>query len=122
MSPIASSPRQKHISSYGSLTPQPGTVNILALVDADLAAGALVRASTIATEAKTLALAEAGVKTNQGYLATGTATDVTAVGHTGRGSHFQYAGSATLLGWLVGDAVYHAISRGMEFFKRRSYH
>ena len=124
-----SSPRQKQVSNYGTVPqgvagpdPQPGTINILTLVDADLAPGALLRASTIATEAKTLALVESRARTPEGYITTGTSTDVTVVGHTGRGHYFKYAGSATLVGWLVGDAVYHAVALGLEVFKRRDYH
>ena len=100
---------------------EPGTINIVTLIDADLTAGALVRASTMATEAKTLALVEAGIKTKEGYLATGTATDVTVVGHTGRGLHCPYAGSATLVGSLVGRGAYHVVRQGLEVSQRRDY-
>ena len=93
---------------------KPGTINVVTLIDADLTPGAMVRASTIATEAKTLALVEAGVKTREGYIATGTSTDVTVVGQTGRGRHFDYAGSPTLVGWLVGHTVYHAVAQAMQ--------
>ena len=55
----------------------PGTINLVTLIDADLSPGALVRASTMVTEAKALALAEAGVLTRNGSVATGTSTDVT---------------------------------------------
>jgi iron complex transport system ATP-binding protein len=121
-----SSPRQRQVSSRGDThrsileaAPGPGTINIVTLVDADLTPGALVRASTMVTEAKTLALVEAGLKTGQGYLATGTATDVTVVGHTGRGRRFKYAGSATLVGWLVGHGAYHCVRQGLAAYDRR---
>ena len=117
----SSSPHQKDIGSFGDSQGaadvpvyEPGTINIVTLIDADLTPGAMVRASTIATEAKTLALVEAGVKTREGYIATGTSTDVTVVGQTGRGRHFDYAGSPTLVGWLVGHTVYHAVAQGMK--------
>ncbi len=124
----ASSPRQKNVGSYDNRNEpgkvsalQPGTINLLTLVDANLSAGALVRASTMATEAKTLALVEAGVKTPQGYTATGTSTDVTVVGHSGRGRYFKYAGSATLVGWLVARTAYHAVGRGLEAYNHRRF-
>ena len=121
----ASSPRQKDAGpgeerpqSQG-LAPSPGTINLVTLVDADLSPGALVRASTIATEAKTLALLEAGVTTRNGSVATGTSTDATVVGHSGRGVHFDYAGSPTIVGWLVAATAHDAVGRGIEAYKKR---
>ena len=121
-----SSPLEKQVSSYGEPAQRPvgpnarpGTINFVTLVDADLTPGALVRASTVATEAKTLALAEAGVTTRQGHATTGTPTDVTVVGHSGRGSHFKYAGSATVVGWLVGHAAYHCVKEGLAAYNIR---
>ena len=129
-----SSPRDKDVGSHGEPataeaepviqhgTISPGTINLVILVDANLSTGALVRASTLATEAKTLALVEAGLRTRQGHIATGTATDATVVGHSGRGSHFKYAGSATLVGWLVGQVVYQSVSRGLAAYNSRKQH
>ena len=121
-----SSPLEKQVSSYGEpaqgpVEPisRPGTINIVTLVDANLTPGALVRASTVATEAKTLALMEAGLKTRQGHPTTGTATDVTVVGHSGRGNHFKYAGSATVVGWLVGHAAHHCVKEGLAAYNKR---
>ena len=124
-----SSPRDKDVGSHGEpATPeaepaiQPGTINLVTLVDADLSTGALVRASTLATEAKTLAMVEAGLNTRQGHIATGTATDATVVGHSGRGRHFKYAGSATLVGRLVGQAVYQSVTQGLAAYNSRKQH
>jgi adenosylcobinamide hydrolase len=124
-----SSPRQKQISYFGSAPRRigdpdrrPGTINILTLVDANLAPGALLRASTIATEAKTLALVESRTMTLDGNIVTGTSTDVTVTGHTGRGRYFDNAGSATLVGWLIGDAVYRSVALGLKVFKERDKH
>ena len=121
-----SSPLEKRISSYGEAREhserpviRAGTNNLVTLVDADLSPGALVRASTIATEAKTLALSEAGLKTRQGHITTGTPTDVTVLGHSGRGLQFQYAGSATLVGWMVGHTNYYGVKQGLAAYNRR---
>jgi iron complex transport system ATP-binding protein len=121
-----SSPLEKRISVYGEspklpLEPAPrlGTINLVTLVAADLTPGALVRASTISTEAKTLALLEAGLKTREGFITTGTPTDVTVVGHSGRGSRFRYAGSATLVGWLVGQASYRCVKQGLAAYNEQ---
>ena len=126
-----SSPRSKDVGSHSEPattevdpliqpgTINPGTINLVTLVDADLSTGALVRASTLATEAKTLAMVEAGLRTRQGHIATGTPTDATVVGHSGRGRHFEYAGSATLVGWLVGQAVYRNVTLGLAAYNSR---
>jgi adenosylcobinamide hydrolase len=121
-----SSSRDKDIGVHGEPSTaeaqpliRPGTINLVTLVDAGLSAGALVRASTVATEAKTLAMVEAGLKTRQGHIATGAATDTTVVGHSGRGEHFRYAGSATLVGWLIGRAVYQSVTLGLAAYNIR---
>ena len=121
-----SSPLEKRVSAFGSGVARamtqplpPGTINIVTLIDADLSPGALVRASTVATEGKTLALVEAGQRTRQGYVATGTPTDVTVVGHSGRGVHFEYAGSATLVGALVAHTAHHCVKEGLAAYNRR---
>ena len=120
------SPRQRQVISYGdtqhgeAATRQgAGTINTVTLVGADLTPGALVRASTIATEAKTLALVEAGKRTREGYIPTGTVTDVSVVGHSGRGHQFEYAGAATLVGWLVGHTTYLCVKRGLAAYNKR---
>ena len=97
------------------------TYHQLACGSTKLTIGGHGRASTLATEAKTLALFEDGQRTREGHISTGTATDVTAVGHTGRGKYFQHSGAATLAGWLVGDATYNAVRAGLEAFKSRKH-
>ena len=116
----ASGPGQRDVPPSEDAPPKrvigdaPGTINQVTLIDADLSPGALVRASTMITEAKTLALSEAGIVTRDGSPATGTSTDVTVVGHSGRGIHFDYAGSATLVGWLAADTAYESVRRGIR--------
>jgi iron complex transport system ATP-binding protein len=84
------------------------------LIDARLASTAAVRAATLATEAKTLALFEAGVKTEAGSPATGTSMDTIVVASTGRGPFSRYAGTSTLVGHLIGQAVYEAVAEGIR--------
>ncbi len=93
---------------------QPGTINLVVLADARLAPAAEVRAATLATEAKTLALFEAGIKTGDGYIATGTSMDTIIVASTGRGPFFRYAGTSTLLGDLIGRAVHDVVAAGVK--------
>ena len=121
-----SGPLQKDVSSYGEplghhASPDfsADTINVLVLVDACLTPGALARVSTMIAEAKALALVEAGVKTRDGHQATGTPTDVTVVGHSGMGSRFRHAGSATAVGWLVSQAAYHCVKHGLAAYNKR---
>ena len=121
-----SSPRVRRVSDYGmgddnlsEVVSRTGTINIAALIDADLSSGAMIRASTAATEAKTLALFEDGQTTENSCISTGTPTDVTVVRPTRRGKYFQYAGSATLVGWLVGHVTYQAVRNGLIVSKAR---
>jgi iron complex transport system ATP-binding protein len=93
---------------------QPGTINILALVDARLAPSALVAAVKVVTEAKTLALIEAGVRTPEGTVATGTSTDAVAIGHTGRGQRIEYAGPVTALGHALGALITQAVRISLD--------
>ncbi|MBC8279862.1 MAG: adenosylcobinamide amidohydrolase [Chloroflexi bacterium] len=123
-----SSPLQKQVSFFGDpvdglpdAANRPGTINTVVLVDAALTPGALVRASTMATEAKTLALVESGLKTSEDHLVTGTPTDTTVVGHSGQGKEFKYSGSATLVGWLVAKASYISVRDGLAAFAQRDY-
>ena len=90
-----------------------GTINMVVLADAHLSPEAQVRAATLATEAKTLALFEAGVKTSAGSIATGTSMDTIIVASTGRGLFFRYSGTSTLLGQLIGQAVYDVVAAGV---------
>ena len=93
---------------------QPGTINLVVLADARLAPAAEVRAATLATEAKTLALFEAGIKTGDGSIATGTSMDTIIVASTGRGPFFRYSGTSTLLGDLIGRAVHDVVAAGIK--------
>ena len=82
-----------------------GTINVLAIVDAQLPDAALLNLLTVATEAKCLALALRGVRTEEGVPATGTSSDAVVVAATDRGRAFQYGGPVTVPGHLVGAAV-----------------
>jgi len=87
----------------------PGTINTILLIDANLCASAKVKAVVTATEAKTRALHEREIHTQEGLMATGTSTDSIVIACTGRGPAWPYAGPATLPGWLIGRAVRQGI-------------
>ena len=69
------------------VTPGPGTINMILLIDACLTPAAMVNAVITATEVKTQVLMARGVRTPEGYAATGTSTDTIAVASTGSGIH-----------------------------------
>ncbi len=92
----------------------PGTINIVVLVDGNLTAAAMVNAVITATEAKTRAIFQVGVRLPDGGLATGTTTDAIVIACTGRGKPLPYAGAATELGYLVGHTVYRAVTQGVN--------
>lgn len=103
-------------SAAGSVTPGgavAGTINVVLVVDADVTRGALVNAVITATEAKTLALLAAGVRTPEGEQASGTSSDAIAVACTGQGRKLRYAGPATTVGLLIGRAVRGAVAKGL---------
>lgn len=92
----------------------PGTINIVVLIDGNLTEAAMVNAVITASEAKTLAVVQAGVRLPDGAMATGTNTDAIVIACTGRGEPLSYAGAATNLGCLVGRTVYQAVARGIN--------
>ncbi|WP_280770270.1 adenosylcobinamide amidohydrolase [Salipaludibacillus daqingensis] len=99
---------------------QIGTINTMVFIDAHLTDGALVNACTSATEAKTKALHDLGVKdpfTNT--HATGTSTDSILIGVTQRGEKTPYAGSGTVVGKAIGNAVYEATKKATVKSKSR---
>ncbi len=90
---------------------QPGTINVVLLIDGALSPSAMVNAVITATEAKTMTLTEWRVQTPDGDPASGTSTDTVVVACTGRGDVLRYAGPATTAGWLVARVVREAIAR-----------
>ncbi|WP_158301935.1 adenosylcobinamide amidohydrolase [Paenibacillus mesophilus] len=99
----------------------PGTINTIVVVDGQMAEAAMVNAVITATEAKTAALQDLGVKArNSGLLATGTSTDAVLIASTGRGDLFRYAGTATTIGYMIGKAVYDATIRSASVYLGRT--
>ena len=92
----------------------PSTINTIVVVDAAAEPAALVNAVITATEVKTLALTAAGVRCDDGRLASGTSTDAVVVAATGRGPRCRFGGPASELGAVVARAVREALSAGVE--------
>lgn len=97
-------------------TPPVGTINTVVIVDAPLTLAAMVNAVLTATEAKTLALVERGIRTKGGRVASGTSSDAIVIAGTASASRYpgpalRYAGPATPAGLLIGETVREAIAR-----------
>lgn len=95
----------------------PSTINTIVLIDGDPEPAALVNAVITATEAKVLALGEAGVRSPEGILASGTSTDAVVIAATGRGRSCRFGGPASELGWVVARAVRRATREGIRRWK-----
>jgi iron complex transport system ATP-binding protein len=91
----------------------PGTINTVVLIDGNLSEAAMVNAVITATEGKTRALYESGVRLPAGAAATGTCTDAVVIACTGKGEVLHYAGAATDLGFLIGRTVFKAVRQGV---------
>jgi adenosylcobinamide hydrolase len=91
--------------------PAPGTINAIVLVEGRLSPSAMVNAVITVTEAKALTLTAWDVRTPEGDRAAGTTTDAVVVACTGAGEELQYAGTATIVGWLMARTVRAAVDR-----------
>ncbi|MFV2041295.1 MAG: adenosylcobinamide amidohydrolase, partial [Candidatus Hydrothermarchaeales archaeon] len=81
-------------SDYGA-----GTINIILLIGGVHKESAMAGCIITATEAKTAALLELGVKGQGGDLpATGTTTDTVVVAATAQGRAYEFSGTGTVLG------------------------
>jgi adenosylcobinamide amidohydrolase len=90
---------------------RPGTINVLAVLHADLREAALVEAVQIVSEVKARALR--GRTTREGYPATGTSTDTLSLALL-EGPRQDYCGAVTPAGRALGRAVDAALSAALE--------
>ncbi len=93
---------------------QPGTINIILLLDANLTRAAMLNAVISATEAKCAILNEMNFRTPDGAPATGTSTDTVTVATTGRGKLQSFAGTVTTVGWLIANAVRQSLGGSLR--------
>lgn len=99
---------------------RPSTINTIVIVDGRPEDAALVNLVITATEVKTLALVEGGVRAPDGEMVTGTSTDAVVVAATGRGARCRFGGPVSELGWLVASAVRSAMDRSVARWMRES--
>lgn len=94
--------------------PASRTINLACLVNVRLSDNALLEALSVMTEAKTVAVLEAGVLSRQtGRPATGTGTDCQAIVCPERGVAEDYSGKHTRVGSLIGRASMEVIRLGV---------
>jgi adenosylcobinamide hydrolase len=92
-----------------------GTINIILLIDGNLTKSCMVDAAKTVTEAKTVALRELDIRSCfSGDLASGTVTDSIVIACTKRGKPVEYAGTATMLGELVGKSVKLSLKKALQ--------
>ena len=98
----------RHETADGEFGPirRPGTINIIVSVPVPLADAAYVNAVITATEAKTQALLEAGVR------ATGTASDAVCIAAPAAGEPEDFAGPRSVWGARIARAVHAAVLAG----------
>ena len=95
---------------------KPGTINLILITNGCLSHAALVGVVQVATEAKTGVLRDHKVRSCQGgKAATGTGTDavVIACRVSREGIPYNYSGTHTVLGALVGQVVADCVTRGL---------
>jgi len=98
---------------------QAGTINIVLLIDGNLTQAGMVNAVITATEGKTMALQDLKVKdVFTGEPASGTSTDAIVVAITGKGEKLAYAGTATVLGGMIGRTVRKAVFESVQRYWR----
>ncbi len=102
-----------------------GTINIMVIIDGNPTDSCMVSTVITATEAKTAALWELGIRSRySGDLATGTITDAIIVAKTNRGPPIVYGGPASKLGQIVGyctrKAVKDAVMKANKYCNKHS--
>jgi adenosylcobinamide amidohydrolase len=93
-----------------------GTINVAVRVNVGLSETALLEAVSIATQARTTAVIEAGLQLPTG-IATGTGTDCIAV--AAPEGDALYAGLHTDVGVALGGAVYQAMQQGTRAWMQK---
>lgn len=87
-----------------------GTINSWIFINGELTDEAFIQAIMTATEAKVKVLFDLGIKDPQtGTIATGTSTDSILVAASQRGKPFEFAGTITPLGKMIGKGMYECI-------------
>lgn len=108
---------QSHLSDYPV---RQGTINSWIFVNGRLTEAAFIQAIMAATEAKVKALHDLKIKDPQtGTIATGTSTDSILIAAAQRGRYFEFAGSITPLGKVIGKGIYECTAAAIGKSNKR---
>ncbi len=94
--------------------PLAGTINTIVVLDRALTPAAALNVLATVTEAKVLGLFEAGVRTEAGEAASGTATDAVAIAWPVSGAPEEFGGPATAAGWAAAAATRQAFREAIN--------
>ncbi len=95
-----------------------GTINLVVVLNVGLEDAAGLNLIATVTEAKVLTLAKFGIKTEDGELASGTATDAVVVAWPAKAtSRFRYGGPATPPGWAAAAATRSALGEAISIWR-----
>lgn len=95
-----------------------GTINILLQSSLPLSLAASIEASSVVTQARTLAVLEAQVPSAEGSgFLTGTGTDCIVIASPMGENPAAFSGTHTLIGYLIGKAVLQAMKTGIQRWK-----
>lgn len=97
--------------------PTPGTVNMLVHLSCAMTDAAFLEALSIAAEARTAAILDAGIK-RDGIAITGTGTDCIVLAAPQSGEATAYAGLHTAAGETIGKSVYDAMRAGIDVWEK----
>ena len=92
----------------------PGTINIILLINAKLSEHALVNLFIIITEIKTYLLKLLNIQTQDGKPATGTSTDTIVIGFTNKSQYIEWSGSSTKFGQSIGSTIFATLERALK--------
>ena len=105
----------EHIGRRADIAHTAGTINMLCHVSAPLTEAALLEAASLAVQARTVALVEAGyVRPGHEAMVTGTGTDCIVVAAPLGPSPSSYAGMHTAIGEAVGACVLGATKAALQ--------
>ena len=91
-----------------------GTINTILIIDGNLTDSAMVETAKTATEAKTLTLMDLDIRSRfSNEIASGTTSDSICVACTGKGKHWNYAGTATPIGRAIAKTVRRAVEEAI---------
>lgn len=99
--------------------PSIGTINIWVFVNGTLTDESFMQAMITATEAKVKALTTENIQDKvSNTIATGTSTDSVLIAATQKGPFFEYAGTITAIGKLIGRGVFETTCIALQDYKR----